>query len=184
MLMSHSFDFMGLSEKLFLLRHLTSGTREFCKKEQMIEGPIDYEDDWSMYYMRMRSIVSSRLIELAANMRIVEDTCRHQDSYSYSDLRELDELCRDNLSIGKVHEGEFKLTLRKSCNKIIHATEYDLMISTSKNSKPYYRYSYWNGQCSLKGEWSNHPWHIELDVKAWCEAIDYFMDELSRNMDW
>jgi hypothetical protein len=180
--MSHSFDFMGLSEKLFLLRHLASGTREFCKKNQLIEGPIDYEDDWSMYYLRMRSMVSSKLIELAANIRIVEDTCKHQDTYS--DIRDLDALCRDNQPIGVVHQGDFELTLRESCNKIIHATEFDLSIASAKSSTPYFRYSYWDGRCVLKGVHSNKPWNIELNIIEWCGAIDCFMDELSRNIDW
>lgn len=180
--MSHSFDFMGLSEKLFLLRDLADGTREFCKKEQLFEGPIHYEDDWSMYYLRTRSLVSSRLIELAANMRIVEDTCKHQETYS--DIRELDALCRDQGSIGIVLRGNFELSLRESCNKIIHATEFDLAISNARSSKPYYRYSYWNGCCVLKGRHSNQPWHIELNVHEWCGAIDCFMDELSSNIDW
>ncbi len=173
---------MGLSEKLFLLRHIASGTREFCKKEQLIEGPIDYQDDWSMYYLRMRSLVSSRLIELAANIRIVEDTCKHQDTYS--DIRDLDVLCRDRGPIGVVHQGSFELTIRESCNKIIHATEFDLSIANARNSRPYYRYSYWNGHCALRGIHSKKSWHVELNVHKWCRAIDCFMDELSRNIDW
>ena len=173
---------MGLSEKLFLLRHLASGTREFCRKEQLQEGPIDYEDDWSLYYLRMRSLVSSRLIELAANLRIVEDTCRHQDTYS--DIRDLDALCRENENIGIVHQGNFELTLREACNKVIHATEFDLVVATARNSNPNYRYSYWNGSCVLKGARSNQSWQIELNVYEWCNSIDCFMDELSRNIDW
>ena len=172
---------MGLSEKLFLLRHFAAGTRRFCKEEQLIDGPIDHEDEWSMYYLRTRSLISSRLIELAANIRVVEDTCKHQDAYP--DIRELDALCRNNETIGIVHQGNFELTLRESCNKIIHATEFDLSISSARSSRPHYRYSYWNGCCALKGARSNQSWHIELDVQTWCRAIDCFMDELSRNVD-
>ncbi|WP_302141543.1 hypothetical protein [Halomonas alkalicola] len=180
--MSHSFDFVGLSEKLFLLRHLISGTREYCRKEKLVQGPINYEDDWSNYYLRLQYLVSNDLIESAAKLRVIQDSSLSQ--LSESDIRDLDADCLKGQNIGQVIKGSFYLTLRESCNKIIHATKFELSVTGSRNSNPYYRYSYWNGRCQLMGVHSGRPWHVELNLYNWCNAMEYFLEELSGNVDW
>ncbi len=110
--MSHSFDFVGLNEKLFLLRHLISGIREYCRKERLVQGPIDYEDEWSNYYLRLRYLVSNDLIESAAKLRVIQDTSLNQ--LTDSDIRELDAACRKGQRIGLIRQGDFALTLRES----------------------------------------------------------------------
>jgi hypothetical protein len=181
--MSHSFDFAGLNQKLFLLRHLIAGTREYCRREQLRQGTRDYEsDEWVGYAGRLRHIVSNDLIEVAAKFRVIQDSATTELTGDY--LRDTDEASRRNCRIGSVLVGEFELTVRESCNKIIHATDFELVMQNARNSNPYYPYSYWNGVCRLRGIHSKKDWRIALDVYKWSEALDYFLDDLAANVDW
>lgn len=172
-----------MHQKLFQLRHLVAGAREYSKREKLERGSIeDYESDWSLYYYQMRHLISNDLIELAAKVRVIQDTSLKQ--IKESDLLEMDEACRYRLKIGTVTSGTFALTLRESCNKIIHATEFEPQFANSRNAKPYFRYSYWNGKCTLKGSQFGKPWSVDLNVYDWSEAMKYFLDDIFGNVDW
>ena len=81
-------------------------------------------------------------------------------------------------NIGKVHAGEFKLSLRESCNKIIHARK------VSFDSLPLNNHNrYWNGICHLQGEFRKSKWHISINVRNWAAAMSYYHESLSEKRE-
>lgn len=181
--MTHSLDFVGINKKLFLLRHLIAGNKEFSRREQHYQGTqAEPSEDWAHYAARLRYIVSNDLIEIAAKFRVMQDTASMQ--LSVASLGELDRSCLGNKGVGTVLEGEVELTLRESCNKIIHATKFQLIFQNARSTVPRHLYSYWNGVCQFSGSQGKKNWRIALDVYRWADAMDCFLEELSGNVDW
>lgn len=181
--MSHSPDFIGLNEKLFLLRHFIAGNKEFSRREKQYQGTkTDASDDWDNYAARLRYVVSNDLIEIAAKFRVIQDMAASQVSPDY--LRELDEACMNGKSIGTVLGGDVTLTLRESCNKIIHATSFGLVFENDRSAVPRHLYSYWNGICQCAGTHSKRQWRVAIDVYRWADAMDHFLEDLADNIDW
>jgi len=181
--MSHSLDFVGLNERLFLLRHFIAGNKEFSRREQHYQGTqSNPSEDWANYSKRLRHFVSNDLIEIAAKFRVMQDTVVSQVSADY--LRSLDTESMQGKSIGAVLSGEVTLTLRESCNKIIHASAFSLVFENARSTVPRHLYSFWNGICQLSGTQSRRPWRVALNVYRWAEAMDYFLENLAGNVDW
>lgn len=181
--MSHSLDFVGLDEKLFLLPHFITGNREFSRRERQYQGTQGEPSiDWDEYAARIRYIVSNELIEIAAKFRVIQDAAAEQVDPEY--LRELGEECAKPRKIGTVLEGELDLTLREACNKIIHAKNFQLIFQNARSAQPRYLYSYWNGICQLSGSYSRKRWRVALDVYRWSESMNFFIDDLADNVEW
>lgn len=121
-------------------------------------------------------------LEIAAKVRVIQDTAVSQASVSA--LREMDRDAIGLKGIGTVLNGDVQLTLRESCNKVIHATTFGLVFENARSTVPRYNYSFWNGICQLSGEHSKRSWRVALDVYRWADALDYFLEELSGNVDW
>jgi hypothetical protein len=182
--MSHSLDFVGLNEKLFLLRHFIAGNKEFSRREQHYQGTQSFPSkDWDNYARRLRYVVSNDLIEIAAKLRVIQDTVASQVPAEY--LQNLDIKCMNGKSVGTVLAGNAPLTLRESCNKVIHAASFSLVFENARSSVPRYVYSYWNGICQLAGTHSKKDWRIALDVYRWADAMDNFLEDLAATVvDW
>lgn len=181
--MSHSLDFVGLNQKLFLLRHFIAGNKEFSRREQQYQGTQrSPSEDWVNYSQRLRYLVSNELIEIAAKFRVIQDTVTSQLPTGY--FRSLDKESMQGKSIGVVLSGDVTLTLREACNKIIHADNFSLVFENARSTVPRYPYSYWNGVCQLGGTYSRQPWRIALNAYRWADSMDYFLDELAGNVDW
>jgi len=69
---------------------------------------------------RLKVLLSNYLIECAVKARMIQEYCSKDD---YDDeLAKFEQEAVGELSLGKVAEGNFKLTLREASNKIIHST--------------------------------------------------------------
>ena len=181
--MSHSLDFVGINEKLFLLRHFVAGNKEFSRREKHYQGTQSSpSEDWDNYSQHLRYIVSNDLIEIAAKVRVIQDTVSPQLPSEY--LRELDAEYTSPKGIGTVLAGDFPLTLRESCNKIIHATTFNLVFQNARSTVPRHVYSHWNGICHLEGTHLKRNWRVALDVYRWADALNYFLEDLAGNVDW
>lgn len=174
--MAHRFDLYGVSEKLFMLRQLVCASRAYCKDEGLYKGSAHYPcDDWNDYESRLKRLVSSSLIEIAAKARVLEDTLKGE--IKASSLRDAAEVTR-NLRIGEVIAGAFELTVRESCNKILHAVRADMLRNNSKVSSPYRQYSYWTGIYQLAGAKGGRAWCVNINVAEWAVAIEEYLDVL------
>lgn len=187
MAMSHHFDFVGLYEQFYILRHLAIGSREYCKRERLDQktwrDDRDPDNDWAKYKGRLRTLVSISLIESAAKCRVIQDSI--VDKVPRAEQTKLDHKARNGLQVGVVRKGNFALTLRESCNKIIHATEFSFHFADSRSSKLSYRYSYWNGRCALSGSKGKEEWAVELNVYDWCIAMRNYLDMIGNEaFEW
>ncbi len=180
--MSHFFDLIGMHQKLFRLSHLALGSREYARLRQLQRGEIDHQSDWSIYYIQIRTAISNDLIELAAKVRIAQDTMR--GGVSEAEFTEMEADAVAGPVIGQVTLGSFALTLRESCNKIIHATQFELGIAAARSTNPSSRYNYWDGSCTLEGVQNRKPWKVRLDVHNWCAAMEAFSESMSQHVDW
>jgi hypothetical protein len=174
--MTHSFDFSGVSEKLFVLQQLQAASREYCRSTGLCQNSYPYgHDDWNDYAHRIMPIVSGYMIEIAAKVRILQDSM--SDQIRPSVFARADTYALEDIPVGKVHSGGFKLSVRESCNKIIHATRVELEWVT-RNRKAQNAYTYWSGAVNLFGEKAGEPWHLELEVSAWCLSVDIYLDHV------
>lgn len=180
--MSHFFDLIGMHRKLFRLSHLALGTREYARLRQLHRGEIDHQSDWSIYYIQIRTAISNDLIELASKIRIAQDTMRGE--LSETELGEMDSNALAGLGIGQVVLGSFELTLRESCNKIIHAKQFELGIGSARSTRPPSRYNYWDGTCTLKGVQNRKTWQVKLEVHNWCDAMGAFSELMAEYVEW
>ncbi len=99
------------------------------------------------------------------------------ESNTEINLSNIDTQARNNLSLGIIHGGTFQLSLRESCNKIIHATKaYPDWSEKAVNGKSF---KYWNGSFHLKGSKGSVNWHLELYVGNWAKALGRYHDALS-----
>jgi hypothetical protein len=182
--MSHFFDLFGMYQQLFRLSHMTVGSRQYAQRKQLEKGDDDDPlSDWGTYYIHIRNAVSNDLIELATKVRVAQDAML--DRLESHEIAELDVQSIGNYAIGTVLVGSFQLSIRESCNKIIHAQHVELGIEESRNKNPRFRYNYWNGHCKLRGtSQSKKVWEIDLDVFEWCQSMTSFAEEMSQYVEW
>lgn len=181
--MTHSFDFPAVTEKLFVLRHLATGSRDYCREENILKGSHPYGDDeWRDYAFQLRRLISSYLIECAAKLRIFEDTASAQ--IKPSDIKEADLTAQRDCVIGKIQLGNKALSIRESCNKIIHATAVELIWANSTVKKPYHKFTFWAGKCVLQGRQGKAKWTVEINIVNWCAAVGFYLEQLWEFVDW
>lgn len=177
--MTHSFNFSEVSEKLFVLQQLQAASREYCRNSGICQGSHPYgDDDWNDYEHKIKPIVSGYMIEIAAKMRIFQDSMSGQILPSV--FERADKYAIEDIPLGKVHAGNFNLDVRESCNKIIHALRVELGWTT-RNRKSDNAYTYWSGAVNLFGVKANAPWHLELDASTWCTSINIYLDHVLSN---
>src|SRR5690606_23832789 len=141
--MTHSLDFAGVNEKLFLLQQLILASQPYCRISNICQDSHPYgHDDWNDYNNKIKPVVCGYLIELAAKVRILEDSSSRY--VRPSAFVRANKYATDQIPLGKVHVGRFELTVRETCNTIIHATRVELGWIT-RNNKSQDRYSYWTG---------------------------------------
>ncbi|HDI1214865.1 TPA: hypothetical protein PKO72_003643 [Aeromonas hydrophila] len=180
--MPHIIDFDGIEQKLFTLQHICYGSRNFCEKIKLNRTNIYHEDyEWWEYTGILKSIVSNTIIESAVKVRILQDFVKSDEQEV--DLAALDRESLQNVEIGRFVVGNQNLTLRESCNKIIHATEARMQwinINPSDDESN----EYWSGLYDLHGVNRGKAWHVELNVESWCIAMIRFNKLIQENVDW
>jgi hypothetical protein len=63
----------------------------------------------------------------------------------------LDQACLEGVNIGMFLYSDAELSLRESCNKIIHATTFKLIFENAMSAVPKRRFTFRNGVCHLEG---------------------------------
>jgi hypothetical protein len=184
--MSHQLGLEGVQEKLVLLEHFASGSREYCRtrlagsEEDHGDGILDEYWGW------VKTIVSSSLIECAVRARILQDTLREKEA---EQLARLDESCRADLTVGTIVSGDFELSLRETCNKIIHAKK--AVPEWALDTEGGIEFRYWSGDYRLSGTKGSEAWDLILHISQWARAMARYFDEaesaeltLNVGQDW
>ncbi len=183
--MPHILDLSGAHEALFHLRHLAAGSREYCRRGELHCGDRDYTPgEWAAYQGFLSFLASRSLLSLALNLRVLHDTARTKSLGKgvATDIEEISNSTEQGL--GTVLQGDFELTLRESCNKIIHATEFRPEFKESRTGRPVKRYAYWTGQVTALGSQGRANWVVQLDTLRWCDAVDEFFEYSADQVEW
>lgn len=181
--MTHSIDFHGIEERLFLLQQIVLGSRSYCEERGICRRPFPHGDGgWLNYSGSLQQLVSTYTIECAVKTRVVQDFI--MASPRPLAMKSLELEATQGFNIGKVHEGEFNLTIRESCNKIIHATSVELGWTKVRLRNPSRQVEYWSGALHLRGKQARKSWHVELFVLKWAIAMETFHSLLDDGTDW
>lgn len=134
------------------------------------QGDQEFDEYWSW----VKGIVSNYAIECAIKFRILQDTIHGKDDIVK--FEELDSESCLGLTIGEVSKGTFKLSLRETSNKIIHAKRVvpQWVVSKTNNKK----FKYWSGEVELCGERGSEQWKIMLNIAIWAQAMQQFLKSL------
>lgn len=177
--MPHLIDFDGLESDLFVLQHAAYGSRAFCEKFDLHSDCYGKDFEWWEYKGILKTYVSNKIIEAAIKVRMLQDFAKHDDSDI--DLKKLDADARKGLSIGSINGLSTPLSLRESCNKIVHATE-ARMQWVSSEAKP--EVEYWDGVYELFGENKGVGWQVDLNIPEWCTCMIRFNKAIQETVDW
>jgi len=169
--MSHQLGLDSVYEKLVLLEHFAFGSQQYCSARLIGSEDDQGDGELDKYWGWLKGIVSSYLIECAVRVRMLQDTVRGEDA---TQLARLDKQAASNLTIGTIVEGDFRLSLRETCNKIIHAQkavpEWRLTVNGGT------QYKSWSGDYSLLGAKGARDWELRLHVAPWAHAMSQFLD--------
>lgn len=178
--MTHSIDFDSIEARLFSLHHAVLGSRAFCERFKISRGsesPVEYE--WWRYFGNLKALVSGTMIDAAIKIRMLQDIGRVEDEEFDANALQV-EASRD-LDIGST-EGGGALSLRDSCNKIIHATGAKLVWQEVGAGEDVFEY--WSGAYRLFGEQSGKAWVARVNVADWCMAMMRFNASFQERIDW
>lgn len=139
--MAHSLDFAEAAEKLFVLQQLCLASQPHCRHNGICKESHPYGDDnWNDYNHKIKQTVCGYLIEVAAKIRVLQDSSAA--TIHRSVINRANQYALEDIPVGTVRAGGFNLTIRESCNKIIHATRVELGWKT-RNSKTRDPYTHW-----------------------------------------
>lgn len=168
--MSHSIDIDGVTEKLIILQHYSLGSQKYCK-ERFTGGTKDVGNyEFDKYWSWTKSLVSNYILECSIKLRVIQDTFRKTSK----ELNLFDDKACQNLTIGVIITGNFKLSLRETSNKIIHAL--NVIPIWSKIDDENHDFQYWNGEFKLSGNHLGKEWKIRLNIYEWSKAFENFIE--------
>ena len=124
----------------------------------------------------MKGVISTYTLETSVRLRSLMDTLaktKHADA-----LRALEELVTAGVTIATVDVGDFPMTLREACNKIIHArSAVPIWSDAGENGR---RFQYWSGDYALAGTHRGEAWAITLNFAEWSAAAERFLTLAER----
>jgi hypothetical protein len=179
--MTHSIDFDSIEKSLLTLHHTALGNKAFCERFRIRrDADNTYEYEWWQYYGYLKALVCGTMIDSAIKIRMLQDIGRaSKDDF---DVNKLQQRASDGLDLGTI-EVRQKLSLRDSCNKIVHATGVKLVWQQVDSTES--RFDYWTGRCRLFGsDQSGVAWVAEINVADWCVAMIRFNSAFQQNIDW
>lgn len=156
-----------------LIEHIAQGSYAYCDNHEVGRNISKYGiDAWQEYSVQIKQVISNLVIECAIKIRIIEDTLKELGSNT--DFRSKDIEARENATIGEVITGNVDLTLRESCNKIVHASSVSLLWSEKQNGSNM-PIEYWNSYIELYGTHFNRDWRIKLNLEEWAQALSWYL---------
>ena len=179
--MTHSIDFDSIEARLFTLHHTVLGSKAFCERFKIARSadhPLEYE--WWQYFGHLKALVSTTMIDAAIKIRMLQDIGRAENDEF--DATALQAEASRGLDIG-IFEGGGALSLRESCNKIVHATGAKLVWQDAGSGSD--AFEYWTGVYRLFGVTrAGKEWVVRVNVPDWCVAMMRFNATFQERIDW
>jgi len=172
-MVSHLLDLEGVVEKLVLLQHFAHGSEQYCR-ERLIGSKHDAGDGaLDEYWGWVKGLVSAYTLECSIRLRVLLDAVAGRPEADK--IASLDAAARSGLVIGQVVHGKFELTLRETCNKIIHARQVIPVWATGIERDV--EFKYWSGDYDLSGTKGDESWRLILHVAPWARSVKRFLAE-------
>lgn len=171
--MSHLLDLERSYEKLVLLQHFAHGSRQFCSERLTGSDKDTGDGEFDSYWSWVKHIASSYTLECSIRLRVLLDVLN--GTPDAEKIEKLDEEARAGKVIGTIIEGDFDLTLRETCNKIIHARKVIPTWSTDTTDGVIFKY--WSGDLDLSGTRGKKNWRLLLHVSPWAKCVEEFLFE-------
>lgn len=169
-----------MREKLFLIRQLALASNSYCtsvgsKKSEF----VCKSESWLEYSRTLEEILSRYIIEVLISLRMFEDLLNSHGNKSF--LNSAENIVSNNRSIGQMENNSFDLTIRESCNKVIHATRVDLEWVESDNEE----ITYWSGNYTLSGKKGRKNWKLIVFTDSWAQSMKEYIDEIENSdINW
>jgi len=169
--MSHILNLEVVVENLVILQHFAAGSEQYCR-DRLIGSENDIGDGaYDEYWSWIKGLVSAYTLESSIRLRVLLDSVA--DKPEADKIPNLDTDARSGLVIGKVIDGKFKLTLRETCNKIIHAKKVIPVWLTGIERG--IEFKYWSGDYDLSGTKGKESWRLLLHVGGWARCVERFL---------
>jgi hypothetical protein len=180
--MPHYYDFDSIKEKMFVLKHIQFGSKEYCKVEKVEIGCNEGDND-HYYKGFIKSILCEYLISVAVKIRMVQDYIKQNQDEMGIDCNDQEIRAINGLNIGLLDGGN--LSLRESCNKIIHGM--GMQILWNDPVKPEYDDTWileWTAKIQFNGDYKAKKWICEINIIDWCRGIEKYLDIIEDEIDW
>ncbi|KPL74142.1 hypothetical protein ADN00_14170 [Ornatilinea apprima] len=172
--MSHQLNLESVIEKLVLLQHFAHGSKEYCR-ERLAGSEKDIGDaEFDDYWVWAKGLVSSYILECSIRVRVLLDTV--SDKPEAKEIAKIDIESISGLTLGKVVKGDFDLSIRESCNKIIHAKKVFPVWQNAFEKDVEFRY--WSGEFNLIGTKGKDEWEVILHIASWARAVEKFLTNI------
>lgn len=196
--MPHRVDIDSIHQNLFLLLNICYAAQAFAQNHDLESSDGLEIVDGQYYFGWLRFTLSDKLIDIAAKTRIILDMVRaEEESYRADgekfsvDSRALDRKICDQYIIGFFIGADDPVTLRESCNKIIHALDIRPIFEKSdedhvldEESDDKRDWKYWKGILELRGQKGKDEWCFTLHLGQFCVALEELITQLEHEVDW
>lgn len=173
----HAFNFDETSGRLAALHQVALGSQAYCQRFLLSkEWKPGREYEWWEYAGPLKSLVSTTLIEAAVKFRMLEDFVRSEDPDM--DYQAIAADAIQGLVLAVSPSTSEPLSLRQTCNKIIHATGARMRWESAGAAGD--DYEYWSGVYALTVDGTT----IEINVPDWCTSGIRFLSLVQERIDW
>ncbi len=196
--MAHRVDLDSIHQNVFILLNICYAAKAFAQSHDLssyeemdpINGPF--------YVGWLKFTLSEKLIDLAIKTRILLDLVREEEArYKETgeayviDSRALDSEIAEKYNIGFFVGSDNEVSIRESCNKIIHALEIRPILERGddervldEKSEQKREWLYWGGVLDLSGTRGKEKWAFTLHVSVFCRALEEFVQQIECSVDW
>lgn len=196
--MAHRIDIDSIHQNAFVLLNICYAAKTFAQNHDL----ASYEDAEAIngpYYVGwLKFTLSEKLIDVAIKTRVLLDIVRaeearyreHGEVYVI-DSRTLDKEVTEQYNIGFFVGADEEVSIRESCNKIIHALDIrptlergDDEHTLDEESEVKREWLYWDGALDLSGTKGREDWVFTLHVSDFCQALEEFVRQIESSVDW
>ncbi|NCB43383.1 MAG: hypothetical protein EOM59_12300 [Clostridia bacterium] len=184
----HIINFDSILESAFALINVAAGGKAAQSAYRQACNVDDYGATLLFYFEHFQATVSELLISTATKIRILQDSIPEY-AIDTDVLRSLDKKISGQFRAATLEEAHTPLTIRETCNKIIHATSITFLVCDSKGNEEAYYYcedmgnKWFSGKVVLNGKLGGSTWKVKLILVQFGVAIIEYVSILSSNYD-
>jgi len=196
--MAHRVDIDSIHKNIFLLLNISYAAQALAQHHDLSTEDETDVINGPFYVGWLKTTLSELLIDISIKTRILldivwaEEKSYLKDGEKYPiDSREMDKRITEQTNIGFFVKGSDEVSIRESCNKIIHALEIIPILErgdddhvADEESETKREWLYWSGALDLTGFKGQNEWVFTLHISEFCQALEEFVREIENAVDW